>query len=122
MADCTAASDMRVPASYRSDSIRARTWSFLTRSPSLTRSWTIRPETLAPMFTKRLGLTSPEAVTRETRSRLPTFWVWTGTFLLFSRATLKPTTLPRIKTTAIPPMIRFLLDAMEPPRCPRLLS
>ena len=37
----------------------------------------MRPETLALTLTKRLGLTSPDAVTVETRSACAAFWVWT---------------------------------------------
>ena len=69
----------------------------------------MRPETFALTFTKRLGLTSPEAETTETRSRRPTFWVWTGIRFRESLVTLKATTPPRTSTAATPTAMPGLL-------------
>src|SRR3990172_4519207 len=71
----------------------------------------MRPDTLADTLTKRLGLTSPEAETMETRSLLPALRVWTVTRLRLSRVTLKPTMTARMSTPAPIPITRFDIES-----------
>ena len=71
----------------------------------------MRPETLALTFTKRLGLTSPEAVTVEIRSARTTFWVWTVTRLRRSLVTLTATIATRTRAATTIPTTRVRFDA-----------
>src|SRR5437762_12545817 len=71
----------------------------------------MRPETSAATLTNFFGLTSPEALTVETRSRRATFSVCTATRLRPSLVTLKATIPPTTTTAAAPAMIRVLFDA-----------
>ena len=77
----------------------------------------MRPETLALTFTKRLGLTSPDAVTTWVRVFFSTLPVWTVIFLRFSRDTEKPTTLPMTASATTAPRIFFVFGDIRPPRC-----
>ena len=75
----------------------------------------MRPETLALMLTKRLGFTSPDAVTLDSRSARAAFCVWTTTRFRWSLVTLKPTIAATTRAPTTIPTIRVRLDAIPPP-------